>query len=201
MGSNGEVKIAFVIGNGKSRAVFDVSTLAPYGVTYGCNLQIEEIELDNLIVVDRSVLVHLVSQGYDKRTNMWTRQRWIDAIDCGNTRALPDPIAYPKKRWDKELQWGSGTHAANLAASQGADVVVFIGFDLWGGNLYAGKEFYSDKDVGPDCWIYQLGQLFDKYPDVSFVQIQPKSWKDPSNWIADNYSRDTYAGLREWLKE
>lgn len=196
MGSDDEVKIAFVIGNGLSRSVFDLSKLSEHGVTYGCNLQIEDHQLDNTIAADLKVLVHLVSQGYDKRTNLWTRKRWV----TGNAKALPDPIASPKKRWDNEIHWGSGTHAANLAATQGAAVVVMLGFDLWSGNIYAGREFYPTKSPGPACWIYQFSKLFEKFPDVSFVQIQPKSWENPIEWDHPNYSRDTYSGLRAWLK-
>ena len=201
MGSTTEVKVAFIIGNGQSRSVFDISKLSDHGVTYGCNLQIEETQLDNIVAVDLPVLVHLISQGYDKRTNLWTRKKWDGRVDTGKAKFLPDPVAKPKKRWDGELHWGSGTHAANLAATQGANVVVLLGFDLWSGNLYRGKsEFYSNKDPGPACWIYQFGKLFDMFPDVSFVQIQPKSWENPVEWTQENYSRDTYSGLRAWLK-
>ena len=30
-------KTAFIIGNGASRAKFDLTTLSPHGTTYGCN--------------------------------------------------------------------------------------------------------------------------------------------------------------------
>lgn len=196
MGSNGEVKIAFVIGNGPSRSVFDIGKLTNHGVTYGCNLQIEETQLDNVVAVDLKMLVHLVSQGYDNRTNLWTRKRWA----TGNAKALPVPLASPKKKWDHEMDWGSGTHAVNLAATQGANVIVLLGFDLWSGNLYSKQEMYSSRSPSPACWIYQFGKLFEKFPDVSFVQIQPKSWQNPAEWDHLNYSRDTYSGLRSWLK-
>ena len=201
------MKLAFVIGNGHSRSVFDLGLLRDKGVLYGCNLLIEEMQLDNTVACDRHIVVHLISQGYDRLTNLWTRQRWTKLVE-GNVKALPDPVAEPKVRYDQEIHWNSGVHAVNLAANQGADVVVLIGFDLWPredgqNNIYQGRsDFYDTKIINPHHWIHQLARCYESYPDVSFVQIQPNSWKDPESWASyDNYSRDDYAGLREWLKE
>jgi len=208
MGSSETMKIAFVIGNGHSRSVFDINQLGNHGVTYGCNLLIQDQQLDNCVACDRKLAIHLISQGYDKLTNLWTRQRWLDIISANDAKALPEPIAVAKERWDKEIHWGSGTHAANIAAEQGADVIVMLGFDLWPredglGNIYKDVQpFYEDRQVDPRCWIYQFSRLFQKFPNTSFVQIQPHSWKDPGEWTSsENYSRDDFHGLREWLKE
>jgi len=207
MGSIEEMKIAFVIGNGHSRSVFDIGLLKDKGVLYGCNLLIEENQLDNTIACDRHMVVHLISQGYDKVTNLWTRQCWIKLLE-GAINPLPDPVIEPKVRFDKEIHWNSGVHAVNLAAHQGSDVVVMIGFDLWPredglNNFYQSRsEFYSAKPIDPSHWIHQLGRCYDRYPHVSFVQVQPSSWIDPEPWLTrENYTRDDYQGLREWLKE
>lgn len=210
MGSTNEMKIAFVLGNGHSRSVFDLAMLKGKGVTYGCNLLVEEFPLDNTIVCDRGVAVYLAANGFSEQTNMWTRNRWRDIIGDENNRlkALSNPIENCETRWDRELHWGSGTHALNLAAEQGADVVAMIGFDLWiredgKNNIYQDREpFYKIGAVDPDCWIHQIERLLQKYPDTSFVQIQPTSWRDPESWTKyNNYSRDTYAGLKTLLED
>ena len=204
-----EMKISFVIGNGHSRTVFDLKNLKDVGVTYGCNLLIEEFQLDNTVACDRAMLVHLLAQGYDTVTNLWTRSRWRKMIGTGSFHELPDPVIDPKIRWDKEIHWGSGTHAIHLAASQGADVVVMLGFDLWPrtdglNNLYNDRtEFYDPKKVvDPSHWIHQINMVISKFKNVDFVQIQPRSWKDPDEWIKqENYSRDDYSGLASLISD
>jgi hypothetical protein len=202
------MKPVFVIGNGCSRSVFDLALLQGRGETYGCNLLIKDTTLDNTIVCDRAMLVYLSSQGYDKTTTVWTRQRWLEQVEIDSAKALPMPIANPVERWDKEMHWGAGTHAVNLAAHRGAEVVVMIGFDLWAredglNNIYKDIEpFYENDQIAPDCWVYQLSSAFKKYPNTTFVQIQPQSWKDPIEWAdIENFTRDDFQGLREWLKE
>ena len=201
------MKIAFVIGNGHSRTVFDVTSLKDHGVTYGCNLLIKDMQLDNTVACDRNMLIRLISEGYDKVTNLWTRPRWRKVLGSGTFNDLPKPVEEPLERDDQEIHWGSGTHAVNLAATQGADVVVMLGFDLWQrqdglDNIYQDDPMYGKKTIDPTTWIYQLSKVFDKFPDTSFVQIQPKSWSEPENWANhENYSRDDYGGLRSWIKE
>lgn len=202
------MKISFVIGNGFSRSVFDLSLLKNKGITYGCNLLIEDFQLDNTVACDRNMLVYLIACGFDNMTNLWTRSRWRNSIGSGTFKDLPTPINNPVERWDKEIQWGSGTHALNLAAEQGADVVAMIGFDVWirndgQNNVYQDRyPLYENKEIGPECWIYQIERLLQKYPDTSFVQIQPTSWRDPESWTKyANYSRDTFAGLKTLLED
>jgi len=201
------MKIAFVIGNGHSRSGFDLDLLHGKGETYGCNLLAHDHDLDNIIACDRHMVVDLCSQGYAANSNLYTRQRWVKTLADENIKSLPDPIADPTVRYDREIHWNSGVHAINLAAVQGANVVVLIGFDLYprpdgNNNIYQDQLGYSSKPVDPSHWIHQIAQLLAKFPAVSFVQIQPENWQDPPQWKTfDNYSRDNYAGLGEWLKE
>ena len=129
MGSAEEMKLAFVIGNEHSRSVFDLNLLKDKGILYGCNLLIEELQLDNTVACDRHMVVHLISQGFDEVTNLWTRDRWVKTVE-GNIKSLPDPILQPKVRYDQEIHWNSGVHAVNLAAHQGSDVVATGEFNL-----------------------------------------------------------------------
>lgn len=183
------MNISFCIGNGVSKARFDLSKLKNVGPTFGCNRLIETFDVDNTIAVDREVLIDLISQGYDRKTNIYTRKKYSTLIEAENLRYLEDPIKDPINRWDMESQWGSGVHAINLAASLGADILILLGYDLY------------DKDRNPDCWIYQISRCFGLYPDTQFVQIQNKKWKRPESWTAENCLMDDYKGLAQLLKD
>ena len=189
------MNIAFCIGNGLSRKNINVSELKEIGPVYGCNKLIVDVEIDNTIIVDKDLLLELISQGYNKKTNIYTRKRWQKLITAENLFFLSDPITDIKNRWDNEIHWGSGTHALNLAASTGVELIIMLGYDLYKGNVY------SNNNVDPSCWIYQINQCFLKYPNVQFVQIQDDNWKIPKEWQTDNFTLDSYSSLKNILKE
>ncbi len=188
------MNIAFCIGNGASRVKFNLKLLKELGPTYGCNQLIESFELDNTIVVDKNLFIDLVSKGYNKKTNLYTRIRWKSIVEAENLKFLENPIKEPTSRWDNEIHWGSGTHALNLAANNNAEIIVMLGYDLYNANLY------TNKIVDPACWIYQIKKCFDMYPAVEFVQIQPKKWQCPKEWDNTNLSVDTFDNLLLQLK-
>lgn len=189
------MNIAFCVGNGASRKSFDLEQLKDLGPVYGCNQLVETFALDNTIVVDKMLLIDLLSKGYDNKTNLYTRQRWKNLVGSDKLNFLKDPVLEPKIKWDNELQWGSGTHAINLAASNNAQLIVMIGYDLYLQNLY------SNQTVDPACWIYQIKKCFEMYPNVQFVQIQNSDWVCPQEWDNDNFTIDTFANLLELIKE
>jgi hypothetical protein len=140
-------------------------------------------------VVDRTTLIDLISQGYNRKTNIYTRKAWHKLVQADNLHFLDDPIENPIEIWDKESHWGSGTHALNLAASKGADIVIMLGYDLY------------NTELNPDCWIYQIAKCFELHPNTQFVQIQNDKWECPESWTADNFLTDTYKGLVQLLKD
>lgn len=185
------VKSAICIGNGNSRKSFDLNKIKNVGPTYGCNQLIEDFILDNTIVVDRPLLLDLVSKGYHEKTNLYTREKWHNLSP--NLKKLSFPDIHKNHRWDNEQHWGSGVHALNLAATHNPDIIIMLGYDLWAPNVY------SAKTIDPACWIYQISRLLDIYPNISFVQIQPKEWKCPEMWDKDNMSFDSYDKLEELI--
>lgn len=183
------MNFAFCIGNGPSKNKFSLNTLKDVGPTYGCNTLIETFDLDNTIIVDRDLLIDVISRGFNKKTNIYTRKRYNKLIEAENVYFLNDPIKNPQELWDKEIHWGSGVHAINLAASKGADIVIMIGYDLY------------NADLDPRCWIYQIKKCFELYPDIQFVQIQSNKWTCPKDWDNDNFLRDDFKGLTQLLKD
>lgn len=183
------MNIVFCIGNGPSRTNVDLNVLQSVGPTYGCNQLIKSFNLDNTIVVDRIALIEIVAEGYNQKTNIYTRNRWSNLIEADNVYFLDAPVKDPKTLWDRDIQWGSGTHSLNLAAQSGADVIVMIGYDLY------------NADLDPACWIYQINKCFEQYPTIQFVQIQDENWTTPNEWTAENFLRDDYAGLHQLLSD
>ena len=183
------MNIAFCIGNGSSKKKVDLNTLKDVGPIYGCNSLIETFEVDNTIAVDKDLLIDLISKGYNRKTNIYTRKGYKKIIEADNVYFLDDPVSDPVELWDKEIHWGSGTHAINLAAKQGADIVIMIGYDLYNAKL------------DPSCWIYQIKKCFELHPEIQFVQIQNKKWKSPKEWTAENFLMDDFKGLIKLLKD
>lgn len=189
------MNIAFCIGNGPSREQFDLTLLSDVGPTYGCNQLIEDFPLDNTIVVDRPLLIDFIAKGINQRTNIYTRRRWHTYVQADNLHFLNDPVSKPHNEFEKELNWGSGTHSLNLAAGTGADIVVMLGYDLWSGNIY------TNTNVDPSFWIHQIKKCFELHPFVQFVQIQKDGWECPNDWTADNFLMDNFDGLKLLLEE
>lgn len=183
------MNIAFCIGNGISREKFDLNKLKDIGPIYGCNRLIETFDIDNTIVVDNSTLIDLVAKGYNRKTNIYTRKRWHRLVEADNVHYLEDPIKEPIHRWDMESQWGSGTHALNLAANNGSEIIVMLGYDLY------------NAGFSPNCWIYQIDKCLELHPDTQFVQIQEDGWECPDTWTHSNFLMDNFKGLKQLLKD
>lgn len=196
---------SFVVGNGTSRKDQPLHKLHSAGTVYACNYAMTEIPTHHGIAVDRAVLFELLSQHNTKSFTLWSRKKWCNILQHETpVYPLPQQLYTPTVRWDLEQHWGSGTHAVWKAASDGAEMVVLLGFDLWNSgtnnNLYAAHQHYNTKPVDPSCWIYQLQQVFVQHPNTMFVTIQPNGWTVPTQWHnIDNFSVDNYANLWDWL--
>ena len=199
------MKRSFVVGNGTSRKNQPLEKLYSAGTVYACNYAMTEIPTHHGIAVDRSVLFDLLSEHNTKRFTLWSRKKWCSVLAHETpVYSLPEQLYLPVARWDLEQHWGSGTHAVWKAAHDGAEIVVLLGFDLWNrgtnNNLYAAHKHYSTQPVDPSCWIYQLQQVFERYPNTMFVAIQPDGWTVPDSWqTIENFSVDNYANLWNWL--
>lgn len=200
------MKVSFVIGNGVSRKKQPLERLISSGTVYACNYAILDLPCDHGISVDRGMIFDLISQ-HNIECTLWSRKKWCNALSHNTTiHPLPEQLYTPQVRWDAEHHWGSGTHAVWKAAEDGADIVVMLGFDLWNkgtnNNVYANRDHYNTNPVDPRCWIYQLQKTFEKHPYTSFVNIQGARWRVPDEWKQlENFSKDTYKNLWEWLSE
>jgi hypothetical protein len=158
----------FVIGNGVSRAVVPAK-MYEHKTTYACNLAYRDFTATHLICCDRYMAVQAMQHGAFDKSQGWTRSRWFGAIDMPRVKPLPELPFKGSHKHDRDSDWGSGSYAALLACQADHELLIFIGFDLWGlggnvNNIYAGENGYgpaTSKAVGPQAWIHQLGKLME----------------------------------------
>ena len=199
------MSFGFVIGNGISRTAVPAKMYDKKD-TWACNLAYRDFTPANLICCDRHITVSAVSAGMNTKCQMWTRDRWFGAIEMPGVKPLPS-LPFPIEiKHDREMDWGSGTYAAYLAALSEHDIIVMIGFDLWGtkdrrvNNVFAGEEGYGPKDaapVGSEGWIHQFGRIFAHFPDKQFVFLNEDGWEAPDAWsVYDNFNKDELRQLK-----
>ena len=185
------MKIINLIGNGESRLNFDIVSLNDYKI--GCNAVFRDYNIDCLVAVDRRIVQEALDSQFNK--DIYTRSDWNSSFPfAANVRFLP-PLPYNGDlREDNPWNWGTGTHAANLAATLKPKEIHLWGFDLWSkdqkiNNIYKGTRNYdpiTHNSIDPKFWIYQLYKCFEKYPDIIWVQHQTLDWVRPEAWIQKN---------------
>lgn len=190
------MSFGFVIGNGESRLSVP-ATMYQHKDTWACNLAYKQFSPKNLICCDRHILVQAI--GDNAKGQIWTRKRWFSSMELPNVQHLPDLPYQGIHKFDQHMNWGSGTYAAYLACMSDHDILVFIGFDLWGkdnriNNVFKGEKGYGPKDsgpVGPQAWIHQIDKLMEIYTNKQFVFLNDKGWEPPESWLArDNFNHD-----------
>jgi hypothetical protein len=204
------MKFAFCIGNGESRAGFNIDDLKQHGETYGSNAIYRDTAVDHLVCCDRRMAMETVSAGY--KGQVYTREDWYSFFPYNNFSRLAPLPWEENEKWTQSFHMGSGLHAVNLALHNGADIVVLVGHDFWGtnnlhNNLYKGTENYWDAQhhaIDPSFWIKQFVMFFNAYPDVQFVFCQPDihTWQRPVGWEAfDNVQYESLGALVDALDQ
>ena len=178
-----------VIGNGESRRGFDLYSLEWLGESIGTNAVHRDFIPNYLVCCDRRMVSEAVNNGY--KNPLYTRDDWRKNFSYWqNVRSVPELPYKGDKRIDDPFQWGSGGHALNLACTMSPKFVVMLGFDLYGidkkfNNVYKDTENYNTSDknfTDPSYWIYQTAKIFEYYPNIKFLQIQPDNWEPPAEW-------------------
>lgn len=158
--------IAFVLGNGVSRAPVDLDALARCGPVYGCNALYREFTPHCLVATDRPIATEIQETGYSGRARFHTR-RPIPGLG-----ARPVPKAYYGN--------SSGPIAASLAALDGHHRIYLVGFDLGPSatgrfnNIYADTQHYkkaSDHPTYTGNWARHLAAIARDFPRVEFVRV------------------------------
>lgn len=187
----------YVIGNGESRLSINLSNLSDKLV--GCNALHRDMQVDHLVCVDRRMVDEALENNYNQNCKIYTRQDWFDShyLFKKNIRPVPDLPYAGSERADNAFHWGSGPYAVLLAAKL-TNEVKMLGFDLYGingkmNNVYKDTNNYSisnKRPIDPRYWIYQIGKVFEYYPEVKFTIYQEDGWQRPKLWKKSNVTVD-----------
>ena len=185
-------KIAFVLGNGTSRAGTDPGELQKYGKVYGCNALYRTHEPDYLIAVDTKMILEINKSGYQNNHEVWTN---------------PNKAYIRMKNFNyfnPSKGWSSGPTALWLACQHGYDHIYILGFDYRGldngkkfNNVYADTNNYKKSHDGATFfgnWMRQSKSVINDYKKIKFTRVI----------AADNYVPDElnkFANLEHIPKE
>jgi hypothetical protein len=191
-----------VIGNGESRASVNIDELNYTKI--GCNAILRDFKVDSLVCVDKRMLVEAVNSSYHKNAKVYTRKNlFVQHRLEKNIRMVPDLPYVGSERPDDPIHWGAGPYAVLLAAKMTTDDIHLLGFDLYGvdnkvNNIYKDTVNYSmsiKRAVDPRYWIYQIGKVFECFPDTRFVVHQTDNWQLPKSWKQPNIMVDCIDNL------
>jgi hypothetical protein len=184
---------SIVIGNGESRKKINFKEVE--GVKIGCNAIHREYFVDHLVCVDRRTLREACESSNTEKTKIYTRPEW-KSMGWKNRQVIDIPLLpySGNQRPDNVIHWGSGPFAILVASSIEHSDIHILGFDLYGikgkvNNVYKGTDNYSDvnsNEVDPRYWIYQIGKVFQLFPDKYYHVYNSIYWKIPDEWRQQN---------------
>lgn len=184
------MSFAIVVGNGESRLQVPARDYDKKD-TFACNLAYKHFTPKTLVCCDKNIFIKAFSENAHKHSQLWTRKRWLSKVEAADVYALPEDLPFPvEHKYDRFMDWGSGTYAAYLACNSLHDIIVMVGFDLYSrtgkvNNCFKGETGYGPADsdpVGPGAWIHQFGRLFQHYSNKQFVFLNEPDWKAPEEW-------------------
>lgn len=160
--------IAFILGNGRSRASIMLNQLLGKGLIVGCNALYRDFTPDILIATDPPISEEIQKSGYALKHEFWTRKPLNDK----GARKLEKPY----------YGMSSGPAAASRACLRGCTIIYLIGFDLGSptkfvNNIYAGSLHYKKEQDGTTYygnWVTQLQLLADRFENVKFIRVMGK---------------------------
>ena len=178
-------KLAFVLGNGKSRLVLDLDQLKSVGTVYGCNALYREFTPDVLISTDPGISEEIQNSGYSLRNLHYTRK--------------PIP-GKGSRKIEHNYGFSSGPIALTYAALSQATTIYFAGFDLTGigdkfNNVYENTAHYKnseDKATFYGNWVRQIDSIVNQHPLKKFIRLVTQETFTPPDWNSSKYSETSY---------
>lgn len=181
---------AVVIGNGTSRESLPLHYLINHRgghlgkkklTTYGCNALFRDATPNFLVATSQDICQEIAESGYADDNVVLAHAEQIVKFP-GKYHLIP-----------YDSYWNAGAIATWLACFDGHKTVYLLGFDnqLMPGkniNMYAGTPGYQTSDyseVNDAPWISTMYSIFESYPDVNFVWVNPtampEQWKYATN--------------------
>ena len=192
----------YVFGNGESRTSIDINKLD--GIKIGCNAIYRDFKVDHLVCADKRMLLEAMDSNYNQYAKVYTRKNhFVNYQHQKNIRMVPSLPYVGSERPDDPIHWGAGPYAVLLAAKMTTDDIHLLGFDLYGvdnkvNNIYKDTANYAlahKSAVDPRYWIYQIGKVFECFPNTQFVIHQDKNWQLPKSWKQPNIMVDCIDNL------
>lgn len=190
--------IALVLGNGESRSKINLSNFLKDYTVIGCNALHRDFIVDHLVCCDRRMGEEAIISENTKTTQIYVREDWFKYFrKIKKDKRIFEVPKLPYEgnlKQDQPFHWGSGPYAVLLAAQLEYTTVILAGFDLYGinervNNIYKDTKNYSKHDsnpVDPSYWIYQIGKVFQNYPNTDFIIWNNVDWKMPKEWQYPN---------------
>jgi len=189
----------------------NLSAFDSVGPIYGCNAMYRDNVADNIVSCNRKIVDEIIAAGGHTRCNFFTRPQWKRYYKkVPNVQFLPELPFDKSVKQDNSIKWSTGPLALHLAAMQNSDIVVMLGFDLYGidkqiNNVYKGTDNYaaSDSKAQPyNAWVYQCAKVFELFPNTQFVQIQYSNFVAPEEWMKyENVMYDQFGSLSILLSD
>jgi hypothetical protein len=193
----------WAVGNGESRSSINLNQIKDIKV--GCNAIFRDCVVEHIVCVDRRMINEALQVGANLDSLLYTRKDWFEGYkENKRIRLVPDLPYVGSERADDGWHWGSGPYCVLLATklSKTAEVKM-LGFDLYGidkkvNNIYKDSPNYdssSKREVDPRYWIYQIGKVFECFPNTKFTIYQDDKWTMPKSWKLANVMVDNIRNI------
>lgn len=158
--------VAFVLGNGVSRAGLPLERIQKLGKIYGCNALYREFTPDVLVATDRAIAQQIQESGYPAKHKFYTRK--------------PIPGLGAHRVPQEYYGYSSGPNAVAIAALDQHIKIYMLGFDMGPNvhnqfnNIYEGTEFYKPQGSPPTYtgnWVKQLTKITKDFPKTQFIRV------------------------------
>ena len=188
--------IAFVIGNGTSRASIDLHQLKSKGIMYGCNALYRTFSPEYLVAVDVKMVLEINKAGYQHKNEVWTNPN----------------RSYQKMQnlnyFQPSKGWSSGPTALWLATQHSYKTIYILGFDYRGlndgstfNNIYADTANYkksTDSATFFGNWSRQTQTVIKSSSKINFVRVINKDSHIPKEF--SNFENLSHITVEEFKK-
>ena len=132
------MKRAFIIGNGPSRANFDLNNLKGHGTIFGCNALYRDFEPDYLVAIDEPIIEEINNSKFPK-------EKFIEPPE-------DERFEDPEYNRFSRVRSNAGVNAMLEAIKMGYSELICLGFDFMVkdpkhalGNVYQGTNAYGPE--------------------------------------------------------
>lgn len=155
---------AFIIGNGKSRAGFDLNNLRKYGSIYGCNALYREFDPDFLVAIDPHIIEEIQQSNFPKEKFIVPKEE----------EQYENPEYNPFTRWRSN----AGMNAIIEAIRMGKNNIYLLGFDFILANDLAIQNIYE----GTSCYGPETrSNMTDNFNRAKYL-----------NWFVNKYAPNVH---------